>query len=575
MTVSLTYPWLQFFDSNADVLSGGKLFFYEAGTTTKITTYSDSGLSVANTNPIILDAAGRPEVDIFLSPDDYKIVLTDSTDTDPPASPIWTKDNYNVVSPATFTASETVNAQTGTSYTIQTTDRAKLITATNSNAQAYTLPQADSSNFPDGWYTTIANTGSGTVTITPATSTLDGLATYTLIPGEIIRINSDGTNYQIGAIGLKNPGVNAQTGTSYTVLTSDRNALVTFSNASAVTVSLPQANSTTFKDGWAFYAYNKGAGTATIVPSTSTINGAANLKLLTNRGALIVSDGTNYQVFGWVDTDNIDIDGGAIDGITLGTNSAVTEAQIDNINIDGNEISSTNTDGDISLNPNGSGRVDVNTSIIENVTDPTSAQHAATKNYVDAQALNVEVFTSSGTFTVPSDVSAVKVIVVGGGAGGHFSGGATIPVAGGGAGGAAIEYITSSLGSSVSVTVGAGGTGGTSGDNDGTAGGTSSFGAFCSASGGGVASGSAGGAGGIGSGGDINIRGGDGSNGGGGSNYVSGNGGSSFMGGGGRGSSSSGVAGSAGGNYGGGGGGGLNANGGAGAGGIVIVEYLT
>lgn len=55
----------------------------------------------------------------------------------------------------------------------------------------------------------------------------------------------------------------------------------------------------------------------------------------------------------------IDVDGGAIDGVTLGTNSAVTEAQVDNININGNTISSTNTNGDVTIDPNGTGDVNV------------------------------------------------------------------------------------------------------------------------------------------------------------------------------------------------------------------------
>ena len=44
-----------------------------------------------------------------------------------------------------------------------------------------------------------------------------------------------------------------------------------------------------------------------------------------------------------------DINGGAIDAVTLGTNSAITEAQIDNLNINGNTISSTS--GDVNIAP--------------------------------------------------------------------------------------------------------------------------------------------------------------------------------------------------------------------------------
>jgi hypothetical protein len=72
---------------------------------------------------------------------------------------------------------------------------------------------------------------------------------------------------------------------------------------------------------------------------------------------------------------NADINSGAIDGVTLGTNSAVTEAQIDNININGNTVSSTNTDGDITLDPNGTGHVVIPADIGIGTTSPAARIH--------------------------------------------------------------------------------------------------------------------------------------------------------------------------------------------------------
>lgn len=89
--------------------------------------------------------------------------------------------------------------------------------------------------------------------------------------------------------------VNNQTGTSYTVLDSDRGKTLTFSNGSAIAVTLPQAGaSSSFVSGWAAWFSNRGSGTVTITPATSTINGAASLALTTGAGAFVVSDGTNY-----------------------------------------------------------------------------------------------------------------------------------------------------------------------------------------------------------------------------------------------------------------------------------------
>jgi len=49
----------QFFDNNGNPLSGGKIYTYEAGTTTPLATYTSSTGNTAHANPIVLDAAGR------------------------------------------------------------------------------------------------------------------------------------------------------------------------------------------------------------------------------------------------------------------------------------------------------------------------------------------------------------------------------------------------------------------------------------------------------------------------------------------------------------------------------------
>jgi hypothetical protein len=71
----------QFFDNSGNVLTGGKLYTYQAGTTTPQASYTTSAGNVARTNPIVLNAAGRvPDSgEIWITSQAYKFVLETST----------------------------------------------------------------------------------------------------------------------------------------------------------------------------------------------------------------------------------------------------------------------------------------------------------------------------------------------------------------------------------------------------------------------------------------------------------------------------------------------------------------
>lgn len=93
-------------------------------------------------------------------------------------------------------------------------------------------------------------------------------------------------------------GSNPQTGTTYTVVAADRGEIVPFANASPVAVTLPEATGA-FGAGFWFIAQNNGAGTVTITPTTSTINGASSLVLRNGQGAWIISTAAGYIAMGW------------------------------------------------------------------------------------------------------------------------------------------------------------------------------------------------------------------------------------------------------------------------------------
>ena len=68
----------QYFDDAGAPLGSGKLYFYESGTTTPKNTFSDINLTIPNTNPVILTAAGR-QPNIFFN-GNAKGILADKND---------------------------------------------------------------------------------------------------------------------------------------------------------------------------------------------------------------------------------------------------------------------------------------------------------------------------------------------------------------------------------------------------------------------------------------------------------------------------------------------------------------
>lgn len=128
------------------------------------------------------------------------------------------------------------------------------------HTQAFALQQAKINSIQAGTKTTIVEGGGGGGS-SPSTAT--GIA----------------VNNRSGVI-------------SYATTSGDNNALIVFSDASGIAVSLTQQ-----APPWGAYIANIGAlglGTVTLTPATGTINGAATLAVLPTYGALVAFDGTNW-----------------------------------------------------------------------------------------------------------------------------------------------------------------------------------------------------------------------------------------------------------------------------------------
>jgi hypothetical protein len=122
-------------------------------------------------------------------------------------------------------------------------------------------------------------------------------------------------------------------------------------------------------------------------------------------------------------------------------------------------------------------------------TTPQVAIVALAEDLICVRAVRKQVFTTSGTYTPDANLIAATIECVGGGGGG---GGSIVSSAigqygggGGGGGGYSRLYASAAtIGASKAVTIGAAGSGGAAGANNGTAGGDTSVGTLCIGKGG-------------------------------------------------------------------------------------------
>jgi hypothetical protein len=141
------------------------------------------------------DATAREAATGFVSADLGKIAQQQDNDSYwvlVDTAPIWVR----------ISSGHTINAQTGTTYTVPAKDRGKLVTHSNGSATAVTLPVASATGFGADWSYMTVNLGVGAVTITPTTSTINGAATLVLNQNEGAIIISDGTDYKAIRVGV-------------------------------------------------------------------------------------------------------------------------------------------------------------------------------------------------------------------------------------------------------------------------------------------------------------------------------------------------------------------------------------
>ena len=142
----------QWLDANGDPYSGGKMYVYDAGTTTARTSYEDNAGVTAHSSPIVLDSAGRiPNgTNVWVTTGDSKIKLDTSLDVT-----VFTEDNYPSIGDSAAT--------TGTEWV------ASGLTPTYVDGDTFTMPGDNTTIFHAGRRLRITDSG-GTVYATISSS---------------------------------------------------------------------------------------------------------------------------------------------------------------------------------------------------------------------------------------------------------------------------------------------------------------------------------------------------------------------------------------------------------------------
>lgn len=108
MTTVALEAFPAFYDNSGNPLSGGKIYTFQAGTSTPLATYTDRGGATPNANPVVLDSAGRASIWLQVNTA-YKIRVDDAV-----GNVIATVDNfYAGADPAQLTAAGIVPATGG------------------------------------------------------------------------------------------------------------------------------------------------------------------------------------------------------------------------------------------------------------------------------------------------------------------------------------------------------------------------------------------------------------------------------------------------------------------------------
>jgi len=313
-TVPLTPPKMQFFDANGDPLAGGKIYAYQAGTSTPQDTYTSSTGGTPNANPVILDAAGKAS--IWLGTAAYKFVIKDSSDTIQDTVDNYTPFNAGAASSysdSSFTLYDNADATKLLMFQLSglTTGTTSVLTVPDGNGTLVTLAATQTltnKTLTSPTITTPKYTAEATVASATTTDLASGSSNFVAISGTAT-VTSFGSNAL-----TTNPIYKCRATGAFT-LTHNASSLILPGGA-----NITAASGDTFEakyegsGNWRINWYEKATGKAVITSTTST-----DLPTGTLIQSLAATDATNTDLSTLIPNDD------TIPQITEGT-EIVTQA---------------------------------------------------------------------------------------------------------------------------------------------------------------------------------------------------------------------------------------------------------
>ena len=296
-------------------------------------------------------------------------------------------------------------------------------------------------------FATMTNLGDTTINVTLDTvnSNVGQFGSATAIP--VVTVNGKGLVTAISTASISTSlGIAADSGSDSIALATDTltfaggegidTSLNTVSNTLTISAELATSSNAgvaTFNTGGFVVTSGDVALKGNVVQAVTTDSGAMtptsnSFSIVGGEGIDVTHSGTTISVAGEdastsnkgvasFSSDNFTVTTGAVTAknITLGTSTltlgsttsslaGLTSLDVDNINVNGNTISSTDTNGNIVLSPNGTGSVDVSDSKIIGVAAPASGTDAANKAYVDSKVTGM-TWKNSANLLATSNIS--------------------------------------------------------------------------------------------------------------------------------------------------------------------------